>query len=378
MQIGIDARFLTHPQRGGFKTYTCSLVSALARASADLDGHRYVLYTDRDAEAHVDLPSNFRISPVGGPFPLREQVVLPLTMMADGIDVAHFPCNTAPVLYRRPMVVTIHDAIAVRGEDGCRLTCKARALRTYWKAVIPLCAERADLVITDSTSAAVDLRVTLDLPSSRMRVVHLGVDPGFTTGAVPSGGEAPPAAECPDVPADARFVLAFAAADGRKNESRVVSAFRLAAEDLPGTSLVLVCASPDIRSRLRDTGHPTLLPVGPVPVEQLRWLYRHARALVFPSLDEGFGLPPLEAMASGTPVVASRRGSLGEVLGDCAVFVEPNDEQSIADGIRRVLDDHENRRLRAAGLEHVEKFTWERMARDTMRVYWEAAHREKV
>jgi glycosyltransferase involved in cell wall biosynthesis len=371
MKIGIDARFLTHPQRGGFKTYTCSLISALATASADLNGHRYILYTDRDADVPIDLPSNFELSPVTGAFPLREQVLLPLKMIADGIEVAHFPCNTAPVFYRRPMVVTIHDAIAMRNGDRGSLPLKGKALHAYWRLVIPRCAGTAGLVITDSRAAAGDLRVTLDVPPSRMRVVHLGIDPGFQAGSAP-------VVPCPGIEPDECFLLGFASADGRKNESRTISAFRLISRDFPSLKLVLVCTTPEIRSRIEESRLPAVLPLDSVPVEQLRWLYRNARALVFPSLDEGFGLPPLEAMASGTPVVSSRRGSLGEVLGDSAVFVDPTNETSIADGIRVVLDDQTNRRLRSAGLAHAEQFTLERMAEDTMRIYWEAVHGGKA
>lgn len=380
MKIGIDARFLTHPQRGGFKTYTCSLISALANASTDLNGHRYILYTDRDADVPIDLPSNFELSPVAGAFPLREQALLPLRMIADGIDVAHFPCNTAPIFYRRPMVVTIHDAIAVRTSPyhllakarvggGPPLSLKSRALQAYWRLVIPRCADRAVLVITGSKAAAGDLQVTLDIPPSRMRIVYLGIDPGFQTESVP-------VAPCPGLRPDERFLLGFASTDGRKNESRMIAAFRLVSDDFPDMKLVIVCATPATRSRVGRSGHPAVVPVDPVPVEQLRWLYRNARALVFPSLDEGFGLPPLEAMASGTPVVSSRRGSLGELLGDSAVFINPADERSIADGIRAVLDDEMSRRLRSAGLAQVEQFTLARMAQDTMRIYWEAVHGE--
>lgn len=369
MKIGIDARFLTHPQRGGFKTYTNSLVSALVSASEGLDGHRYVLYTDRDVEVPMDLPSSFEIAPVSGPYPLREQVLLPLRMMADGIEVAHFPCNTAPVFYRRPMVVTIHDAIAVRRQRNHSLSVKGRALHAYWRLVIPKTARTADLVLTDSRAAAGDLRVMLDVPLSRMRVVYLGIDPGFLVGNRQATVEPPQGMLSGD-----QFLLGFAAADGRKNESRAMTAFSRISQDFPGLKLVLVCATPETRARVRDFGHGAIEPVGPLPIEQLRWLYRNARALVFPSLDEGFGLPPLEAMASGTPVVSSRRGSLAEVLGESAVFVEPDDEASIADGMRLIMDGEVNRRYRSAGLEHVERFTWERMAQDTMRAYWEAAH----
>ncbi len=369
MKIGVDARFLTHPQRGGFKTYTHSLVSALVTASEGLAGHRYVLYTDRDVEVPMDLPSSFEICPVGGPYPLREQFLLPLRMSADGIEVAHFPCNTAPLFYHRPMVVTIHDAIALRGPSDRALSMKSRALHAYWRMVIPRSARTADLVLTDSQAAAGDLRVMLDVPLSRMRIVYLGIDPGFQLRSRDAKVEPPPTVAQTD-----QFLLGFAAADGRKNESRVMPAFDRISVDFPGLRLVLVCATPETRARVNEFGHHAIRPVGPLPIEQLRWLYRNARALVFPSLDEGFGLPPLEAMASGTPVVSSRRGSLAEVLGESAVFVEPDDESSIADGMRLILDGEVNRQYRSAGLEHVERFTWERMAQDTMRAYWDAAN----
>lgn len=366
MKIGIDARFLTHPQRGGFKTYTCSLISALAGNPPAADGNEYVLYTDRPAALEHPLPANFVVEPVAGRFPAREQVILPLRMRSDGIEVAHFPCNTAPLLYRGTMVVTIHDAIPIRRKDDGCLPLRRRLLQTYWRSVIPWSARKARLVIAVSNSAAGDLCAMLGLPADKIRVVHNGIAPMVPN----SAGPVPPA----EIQPGDRFLLAFAAADGRKNEERTMAAYRIVSPHFPGLRLVLVCADADTRTetgRLADAGVVT---IGPVPAEQLAWLYKEARSLVFPSLDEGFGLPPLEAMAAGTPVIASRRGALPEVLGDAALFVDPEDELSIAGGIRVVLGDERlSNDLRTKGLARAELFTRERMAQETIRIYAEAA-----
>ncbi len=371
MKIGIDARFLTHPQRGGFKTYTCSLISALVAHAHQRAGDEYVLYTDRSAILEQHLPAGFSVIAVPGSFPLREQVALPLRMLEDGVEVAHFLCNTGPLLYPRPMVVTIHDVIPLRGRRGCCLSPRHRLLRYYWRFVVPRCAHRARLVITGSRSAARDLAATLNLSERRVRVVRHGIDPVFRDGAT---GVRPDA-----IAPGEQFLVAFAGADGRKNETRAIAAYRAVSSDFPGLKLVIVCSNAGTRTRVAHAAGVGVLPVGPVTLDQLCWLYREARALLFPSLDEGFGLPPLEAMASGTPVVASRTGALPEVLGDAAIFIDPEDERSVAQGIRDLLGGEGlSDLLRAKGLERAERFTPERMAEETVRVYSEVMDAEKA
>lgn len=364
MKVGIDARFLTHPQRGGFKTYTRTVLSALAEADSECE---YVLYTDRPADIPLARHANFTVRPVPGPNSLvREQLLLPLVMKRDRVDIAHFPCNTAPILFGPRMVVTVHDTIALRDTKySDQSSIKQRFLNSYWRAVTPRCARKADLVITDSEYVQRELERDLGLPAERMRVIPIAVNPAFL-----QQGHAVPAAE---IDPGTQFILAFASPDGRKNQVGAIEAYRSVAAECPGLKLVLVCSHPGVRTSIRpDDG---IVPLGPVPLGELLWLYKNALALVFPSLDEGFGLPPLEAMACGTPVVVSKAGSLPEVVGDCAVFVDPSDVSSIAEGIKLILSNQALRtRLIRDGRQHAARFDHVSMGRKLVAAYSEAAH----
>lgn len=366
MKVGIDARFLTHPQRGGFKTYTSSVVSSLVEAGSDC---RFVLYTDRPLRQRAPLPANFSVSPVTGRNAvIREQLLLPAVMERDEIDAAHFLCNTAPILFHRTMVVTIHDTIALR-EKPDRSTCmnrRQRLLRSYWRAVIPRCARRADLVITDSGYVRDDLHARLGIPAEKLRVVPLPIDPAFSQ----ESSGCPPAGIAPG----SSFILAFASADGRKNHATAIDAYDVVAPEFPNLKLALVCSHPQVRDGIKRPHDSGVIPVGPVSFQELIWLYRNALALVFPSFDEGFGLPPLEAMACGTPVVVSKAGSLPEVAGDCAVFADPCDAAAVAEGLKLVLMDGDLRSgLVSAGREHAARFSRENVGRELIAAYSQAA-----
>jgi alpha-1,3-rhamnosyl/mannosyltransferase len=342
------------------------VVSALADTDGD---NRYMLYTDRPSDDLRGLPANFSVRPVTGPNAvLREQVILPLVMQRDSLDIAHFPCNTTPVLFGPPMVVTIHDAIPLHRNDNhaTHLSPKQRLLHAYWRAVMPRGTHRARLVVTDSRYALADLRVSLGIPLERMRVVPLAVDPVFTA---ESFCEPPEGMRAGD-----RFILAFASPDGRKNHVGAIEAFREIVGEYGDLSLVLVCSHSGVRAHLEHTCHDGVRPVGPISTRDLVWLYRNALALVFPSFGEGFGLPPVEAMACGTPVIASSAGSIPEILGDCAVTVDPRDSGSIARGIRSVLSDPALREdLKSRGLANADRFSRHSMGLALTAAYAEAA-----
>lgn len=251
------------------------------------------------------------------------------------VDVLHCTTFRAPVSPRSPLVVTVHDLAVVRHPETFprwHRTTGALALRGGVRA--------ADAVVAVSAFTRDELVALLDVPRERIRIVPNGVDPVF----VPDG----PAAE-------GDYVLAVGTLEPRKNLSVAVEAARLAGAELR----VAGAAGWGGVAAHGWVGEPT--------DAELAALLRGARCLVYPSLYEGFGLPVLEAMACGTPVVTSLGGATEEVAGAAAVLVDPRDPAAVAAGIEEA--DRRREELRAAGLVRAQSFTWRRSA-DLVEALW--------
>jgi glycosyltransferase involved in cell wall biosynthesis len=226
-----------------------------------------------------------------------------------------------------------------------------------FRTFVPRSARRADRVLAVSEQTKRDLVERYRIAREKIVVTPNGVDPIFTPeGAAP---ERPP------------YALFVGGIQPRKDPLAAIEALALMNGDL---DLVLVGAEkrggPEVRETLRRLGLEQRVELtGHVEHEELAGLYRGAACLVFPSRYEGFGLPVLEAMASGTPVVAANTGALPEVAGDAAVLVEPGNAEALADGVRRALSERD--RLVAAGLERARSFSWAETARRTLTVYRE-------
>jgi glycosyltransferase involved in cell wall biosynthesis len=285
------------------------------------------------------------------------------------LDAIHDPNGVAPFLgpglgTRR--IVTIHDAFAYVCPDTHN---RLDNWRYRWQ--LPIAGRRADAVITVSESSRRDLVRHLGLLPSRVRVVPEGVDPRFR----PVMDVAERQAVLDRYRIGSRYLLYLGALNGRKNLSRLLAAFAIVRENHPDVTLVVggkrqwqttEMDQTFRRLRLHDVVHFT----GYVDEFDLPALYSAATAFVFPSLYEGFGLPPLEAMACGTPVITSTVSSLPEVVGDAAVTVDPTDVAAIAAAIERVLVDEAFRaELRRRGTARAARFTWEGAARETLALY---------
>ncbi|HEV2753878.1 MAG TPA: glycosyltransferase family 1 protein [Solirubrobacteraceae bacterium] len=281
-------------------------------------------------------------------------------------DLVHLPRHLVPPqsASRAPQVVTIHDVLPLRAP-----ALFPAVVRANFRLLTPRLARRAARVVTGSHYTRGEIAELLDVPLERIVVTPYGVDAGFRPAPLE------PALLRARFGIDRPYVACVGTLEPRKNLAAAVRAFARLADD--GGALVLVggrgwdggevaTLARRARGRVVLTGH--------VSDEELVGLLSGARCFVYPSLFEGFGLPPLEAMACGTPVVTSARASLPEVVGDAALVVEPEDEEALAAALRRVL--HEPglaARLTEAGLRRARAYTWSRCAEQTVSVYREVA-----
>ncbi|WP_027893650.1 glycosyltransferase family 4 protein [Calidithermus chliarophilus] len=279
-----------------------------------------------------------------------------------GLDVLHDPCGIAPFLvpfpgYRR--VVTVHDAVPLATPDLQPL-----ATRLVFRTLVPWTRFSADAVLTVSHHAAADLERLAGIPRAKLHVTYNGVNPP------PPMGEAEVRGVLERLGIEPPYFLYVGNLVARKNLPRLVQAFRLLRQEIPEARLVIVGARQWKSHEVFQHDLTNVLVPGYVSDDDLHALYYGARALAFPSLYEGFGIPAVEAMAHGTPVLTSNASCLPEVAGDAALLVDPASTESIRDGLRTLWHDAALREeLRRKGLERAKIFTWEQTARATLEVY---------
>ena len=273
---------------------------------------------------------------------LWEQAVLPA--QARGSELLYCPANLAPIADRRTVVV-IHDAAALRFPGAY-----SRTYVAYQRLMLPLIAHRARLVITVSDFARTELVELLRVAPERVKVIPAGVDERFRPTVDPAPARQAYGLHRP-------YALALGTRSVRKN----LSALEAAASVLRERGIEPVLAGGQ-RDYLRDSD-TTLRSLGYVSEAHLPALYAGARVLAVPSLHEGFGLPCLEAMASGVPVVAARRGALPETVGDAGLLVDPGNDDELTDAVVAAACDQGLRaRLIAAGLRRAAAYPWRRTA----------------
>jgi glycosyltransferase involved in cell wall biosynthesis len=295
--------------------------------------------------ARIDVLEPLAFGGAGRPAVLARELwwyPLRMSLLADA-DLLHFPTYYGPLRPRLPSVVTVHDLAVWRHPEAF-----GEWTRRYVPRAVPAVLRAAARVIAVSEFTASELGELLRIPREQIAVVPNGVDATFNPEGPRANGD---------------YVLAVGTLEPRKNLERTVRA----AERL-GVELRIVGA--------RGWGgvHPNASHVrwlGRVDDEELAAQYRGAHSVVYPSLYEGFGIPILEAMACGTPVVTSGRGAMQEIAGEAAVLVDPLDIADIARGMEQAVTSHAD--LREAGLRRAAAFTWDETARRTRAVYDEVA-----
>ncbi len=365
LRIGLDVSALVAPN-GGIGTYTRNLWEQMSRR-AD---------TEIVPLAHRRLHSESAPSAGRQQFALNKtlwmQAVLPWELRRLDVDLCHFTNNVASVWSPCPTVLTVHDM-------SLWLYPQHHYLRRLlaMRPVIPLAVRRADAVIAVSRSTKRDIVRVLGVPETKVHVVYEAPGPAFRR--LPSG----PALDAlrrryhlPD-----RFILFVGTVEPRKNLVRLLGALKSLANSLPhhlvmagqrgwkDKGVYAAIESLDLIDRVHRLGF--------VPLDDLVGLYNLAEALAFPSLHEGFGLPVVEAMACGTPVVTSTSGGLAEVAGDAAEMVDPMAVESIAAGLWRVIcEPGRSEDLIQRGALQAQRFSWTVAAAETREVYLTALHQK--
>jgi len=359
MTIGIDARFFG-PRAKGLGRYTEKLIAELEKQNSEND---YVIFL-RQPEFSQYQPANPNFKKVLANwrwYSLAEQIFMPLAIARQKVDLMHFPHFNVPIFWRGPFVVTIHDLILRHFSTRRASTLGPLA---YWfkyqiyKFVINSAVRRAAKIITISQFVKEDLIKCFGVPADKIAVTYEGA-PAAKNEKI---GESQPAG---------RYLLYVGNAYPHKNLEKLLAALEILRRHYqPNLRLVLVGEKDYFYRRLKADAPAGVIFAGFVPDEELAEIYQWAGVYVFPSLCEGFGLPPLEAMAYGVPVAAANATCLPEILGEAAVYFNPKDSEDIADKIAKVLGDEKLRQnLKEKGLAQIKKYSWAKMAKETLAVY---------
>lgn len=369
MRVGLDIRYVSHGLTGGVRTYVYNLARELPRAAPEVE---FFYYADTKAPLELrDLPPNVTIRRL--PWRFRLSTVANDTRIAtwmarDTVRVAHFPGNYGPSGPFK-LVVTVHDALNLfpmrEHLRGFGRSPAKIAMMAYlgWRTRRSL--RRADCVITVSSHARDEILSRCKCPLDRIAVVHEAADSRFA-----------PISDrhrLDQLRAKWRLPRLAILADAIKNPSCVVAAWRQLPSDLRAdANLLFFSREPRPRPELRAAlaGDPTVRFVQQPTTDDLVELMNLSDALIFPSFYEGFGLPLVEAMSCGTPIIASSRGAIPEVVGDAGLLFDLEDLDGLVRHLLAVLGDGTLRaRLRRATLEQASKFSWRRAALETLDVY---------
>lgn len=341
MPIALDATYSLGSSLSGVGVYSREMLNGLAAAEPDAQWEWFYRSQRYWRARGLPKPSNVKCRFLADSWGSRSA------------HLFHGLNQRLPSRGFRRQVATFHDLFVLSGEYS------TPEFRERFAIQAREAASRADLVITVSAFTASQVESLLKVPNSRIRVIHHGI--------VPRPLSVPPARR-------EKVVLCVGAVQARKNQARLIRAFRAMPDDWtlilagsPGYAAreaVEAAADSPAASRIHLTGYLT--------EEQLREWYARARIFAFPSLDEGFGMPALEAMAAGIPVIAGNRSALPEVCGSAAELIDPSNEEEISDALVRLAQDECRREeLIALGRERAKQFRWKDSVASTLAVYRE-------
>jgi len=370
MKIGIEAQRLFRPGKHGMEVVALELIRRIQRLDKK---NEYLLFVKKDTEmSGISETPNLSIRYIPSlSYADWEQVGLPLALKRTKPDLIHCTANTAPLICPVPLIITLHDVIYLEKTDFGGSAYQNLG-NLYRRAVVPRAIKQARLIITVSTYEKNIIIEKCKTPADKIRVVYNGVDERFHPDHHKDAADAfRRKYALPET-----YILFLGNTAPKKNTPAMIRAYMEYCDNCK-SALPLAITDYDkryVEQTLRAQNRMDLMDKfifpGYVPMEDMPLLYHNARLFVYPSLRESFGLPVLEAMASGIPTIASNVSAIPEIAGDAALLVDPYAYKEIAGAIDKLAADEQLRAAyRQKGLERARLFNWENAARQALDIY---------
>lgn len=373
MRIGIEAQRLFRKKKHGMEVVTLELVRHLQKIDQD---NEYVIFIKDDEDTDcLQSTANFKILKTPAfSYPFWEQVYLPRLARRAGLDVLHCTSNTAPVFYSPPKILTLHDIIFLEKVSFAG-TAYQNFGNLYRRFIAPAAIRQCSTVVTVSVFEQRRIIEKLGLPEDKVKVVYNGISKKFRI--IEDSSALKKMAEKYSLPE--QFILFFGNTAPKKNIVGVVEAYihYFEKETNPLHLVIIDCTVDYIRKVLNKINTKQkedilkkLLILDYIPFDDLPFVYNLSNLFLYPSLRESFGMPVIEAMACGTPVITSNVSSMPEVAGDAALLTDPENPVEIAEGIKKILDNPElQQQMIRSGLRRSAGFSWTNTARQVLQLY---------
>lgn len=369
MRIGIDARFVG-PQGTGLGKYTEKLIENLSQIDKK---NQYVIFLKKENLNWGKLGPNFTRVEADIPwYSIEEQILLPQIFQKEKLDVLHIPHFNVPILYKGKIIVTIHDLIHHHFSETSATTKNQiifKTKRIAYKLIISQSVKKAQKIITPSSYVKDEVVKYFKVAPDKITVTYEAAEEEYFK----ETAKIKPKILNFDIKSP--FILYVGNAYPHKNLNNLLEAFKILNSQFSTLNLVIVCARDVFANRLEEKVaklhlEKSVQMPGYIKPGDLSVIFKKAQAYISPTLSEGFGIPGLNAMASGLPVICSDIPILKEVYKDAAHYFNPKDPKDMAEKISQVLRDSKlSSRLSQNGLKLAKTYSWSKMARQTLKIY---------
>ncbi len=367
MRIAIEAQRIFRKNKHGMDFVALEIIKELQKI--DKTNEYYIITAPGDERDILSETPNFKIVVVNCSFyPLWEQVALPLALKKIKPDILHCTANTAPLYCRIPLILTLHDVIFLEKRASASKSFYQNMGWYYRKLVVPKVLKKCKLILTVSQSEAERIKSLPEMANSNVMAVYNGVGEHFKVQESSS--------EIKRLYTRSEdYIFFLGNTDPKKNSERVFKAYSIYLQK-SSIKLPLLVADLDKRhivnilQKINALGIiDKIIAAGYIPNNHLPHVYSGASVFLYPSLRESFGIPQLEAMACGTPVISSNTSAMPEVCADAAILVDPYNTGEIADALLLFEDENRREDYIIKGLERVKQFSWEHSAKKVLEIY---------